>query len=265
MAQNPVSLTKGSGSRHRLRLALATIDSNFTDLYERIDEVEGGSGGGDWWPEGSKAFINFAETNRGAWTEDDGEVALSAVVGNDPDADASGFGEITAYTPANLTTDGLIVAGSMAFIGTVKDYLLAGSTVVFKIKDMKDGESSYLLALVDAAGETAVQLTARTSAEQDVRVRSFGNADPADVNGALLDGPSSENAIAATITPTRGELAVNNSSPASTVFDTTDWPLIGATPTAAMYHNESEDDVFVSLAIYDALPSTVGLQALANF
>jgi hypothetical protein len=40
MAQTAVSLPKGSGSRQRLRTALATIHANFTDLFTRVASVE---------------------------------------------------------------------------------------------------------------------------------------------------------------------------------------------------------------------------------
>jgi hypothetical protein len=266
MAQTTVSLAKGSGSRARLRTALNTIQSNFTDLYTRVTAVEGGGGGApEWVPENAIAFINFAATNRGAWTETDGDLALTAVVGSDTDANDSGFGGTTAYDPGDLTADGIITQGSMAFLGPVKALFLAGCTAVFKLKDIAADSTSYPLALVDASGETAIFVEVDTGDGNDVKIVTVAGNSTADVNATILEGADSENAIAFTLTPTRGELSVNNSAAASDTFNTSDWPTSGDVPTAAMYHNTSPDDVLVSVAIYDTLPSTAGLQALANF
>jgi hypothetical protein len=93
MAQTAVSLPKGSGSRQRLRTALNTIQENFTDLFTRVDEIEGG--GSEWMLEGSVLDLDFSgeryffETERDLDEIADGTPATVGSTGLDLRADTA--------------------------------------------------------------------------------------------------------------------------------------------------------------------------------
>jgi hypothetical protein len=265
MAQTAVSLTKGAGSRHRLRMALNTIQSNFTDLYTRVEAVEGGGGVPEWVPENAKAFINLAATNRGAWTEDDGEIALATVLGEQANIE-SGVGAETSYNSGGLVADGLINNGAVAFLGRIKDYLLEGSTVVVKTKDNGSGSITNF-GLMSATGNTGTFFGSNQGGDGNAKINDYAVYDLF-APGTPWDfsGEGSENAIAMTLVPTRSDLSVNNSVVVSENVTTASWPTSGGDVfVGAWYGNFTADEILVSVAIYDPLPSTDGLQALANF
>src|SRR5688500_17892273 len=83
------------------------------------DTPEGGEE--PWWDATSLVDIDFI--NDRAWTAADGEVAITTLVGEDPQSDLDGT--TTAWVPGALTADGYATNTKLAFIGAAKSALLA--------------------------------------------------------------------------------------------------------------------------------------------
>jgi hypothetical protein len=220
----------------------------------------------EWVPENAKSHVNFAETNRGGWNEEDGEVTITTLVGADENTE--GAWTESLYDPANLTSDGLVMTQvgrkPIALLGDLLSRVLTGATIV--VRWLQPTEStSYTLAVMDAGGADAIDWLATPG----VRVRgSSWNGDyfnSIEGAGVINSGsPTSANAFGLTLVPPtaeddgRAEFVINGSEVDSYALTTSDWP-VSAFVAAVIDLNGT----LQSITVYDPLPSTAGLAALA--
>lgn len=215
-----------------------------------------GGGAPEWVPENAKIHIDFP--NDRAWTEADGEVEINTLLGSDANTD-NGFGP-TAYDPDLLEATGYVMAGSgdaFAFIGAALTKLLSGSTVVLTWEF--SGNTASLL-LLDDSGVDAIEIVMSKEVEPDpstLSASSYGGSYSRFEQDVL--NTSGNNVFAATLTPTRAELAVNGNGPYDDDLTSADWP--DETLVCALAYT---DGTFKAITIYDALPDTTGLTGLTS-
>lgn len=221
---------------------------------------QGSSGGGgspNWWD--NTALVDMDFVNDRAWTAADGEVMISTLLGSDT---TEGAWTATDYDPADLNEDGYMSPEnqSVAFVGTAKTALLAGSTIVITLLDAVAGlpfSSSTILLMSTPDGSNALEFLW----EEDRGVRSISWV------GVLVDEGGTSvgggvNRIAITATPTRVESALNGTLVTEATIGEVDWPT--GDPTFTMALMQIYNDVRVqSVKIKAPLSDVTGLAALS--
>jgi hypothetical protein len=188
-----------------------------------------GTEGGDtpvWVLEG--AVVDIDLNNDRAWTQDSGLVAISTLLGNDPDAD-TGWGQTSAYVGANRNSDGLSLSGSeiVAYIGAAKTKLLAGATARLQWKEGSNIEGAGVLNFITSDGSFAVEWDVGLNASDDAQGSSWAGSFNSTIADILSTADGALNCAAYTTTATRGEFSVNGSAADVSVLDTDDWPGTG--------------------------------------
>jgi hypothetical protein len=211
-----------------------------------------------WVPENAKLHINFAETNRGAWTEASGEVAIDTLVGNDPLIDSEWGSGTSGYDPSDLTAAGLTTSDILGFIGEAKTRLLSGSTGVIEWLLQSEAGTADFLVFVDAVGSFNAIDFFMSRALSRMRATSSNGALSLTSNQLVLS-VGARNRIAFTATPTRLEFSVNGNAALSASLTTDDWSAEGM--IAALM--DLNADTLVTFTSYDTLPSTTGLSDLS--
>lgn len=230
--------------------------------FNPFDDEEGGEEG--WWDETALVDIDFV--NDRAWTAADGEVAISTLVGADPDSDNS-YGP-TEFLSENMEADGyhfILDSGlpqgtmSLAAIGVLETILLAGATfrVQWKWRDTGTADDT-VLALAKSDGSNVNYLWVNGVS---------GRVSFSDWNGSfeeVLDGSidldaGDHNCVAATVAGSRAEFSVNGSD-AQAVEDTFD--AIPSGTTVALL-SLAPTSVLQTLTVYTPLPDTTGLAELS--
>ena len=249
-----------------------------------------GGGGGRWagsagWhifrgfdsrsvPANAKIHIDFlgGSPQGRAWSNG-AEIAIDTLLGSDPNA-VNGRGD-TAYNPGYIGSFGYQVPSeqvdpgviiNVAFIGAARTALLDAATFVIREK-----LNSHDVTLVGTINIELLSEDGNDAAEIDVGYPAHSvsgytwNGAPAldllisnilneSANGAV-------NVLAATITSTRMDIAVNGSTAQTGTMDSSMRPP-GNPLVAAIFICDFRQAI-QSITIYDPLPSTTGLSALS--
>lgn len=223
------------------------------------DTSEGGEEPAPWWDDTALVDIDFL--NDRAWTVDDGEVAISTLLGTDATE--------VAWTPTEYSSDNLNEDGyqspsnkSAAFLGAAKTALLSGSTVIFEFKDLAAPDpapsSSELLFLTTSDASNALEFVWEEDASG---LRSISWAGALNENGGVSVS-AGINRAAMTITPTRVETALNGALVTEAVTGEDDWP--SGEPTLSLAITQIISGVRLRrLKIKDPLPDATNLAALS--
>lgn len=212
-----------------------------------VEEVPAG-----WWDENSLVDIDFV--NDRAWTAADGEVAISSLIGNDPVVD-NGWGT-SGYDPSGLNAEGYSSGDVAAFIGTLRDLLLAGSTAVIQWKRIGLGAWSFIL--MDDSGDASVG----HDIDADILGYAWGGGSTYNIDEVVGFTADAANKLAATLTPSRAELAGNGALISAESLTALDWPTSGVDELICGFISSGVHRI-QSITVYDPLPDTTGLPALS--
>lgn len=236
-------------------------------------EEEGGGGGTPAWvPANAKIHIDLVGgTPQGrAWVAGTGEVAVETLLGADPNTE--GGWDTTEYDPAALLADGygrmdgMGTALDVAVIGALRAGLLAGSTVVYQMKqiDVNTGTNNFFMLSAD--GGNAVGF-GQVFGSLNANASSWGGTFSETISGILnhvTDGTGAINKEAITLTPLRAEFAVNGSTAVAAIIGPDDFPVTGDDPIVAGLFEIAVGQALQSITLYDPLPSTSGLSELSE-
>lgn len=247
----------------------ATLLQGLNDLLAPGDLAGGGGGGLDWVPEGAVIHIDFlGGTPQGrAWTADDGEVGIETLLGSDPNTE-NGW-DITAYDELRITADGYVqydeeVGGSpLAFIGAARTLLLGAATSSYSTVNLDATLQVAISSLLflSADGNDALQLDV---SNPDTTVYAWQGAASATISGVTNDeAPGARNVLAATVTASRLEAALNGSNAVALTLTSAERPA-GNSLVAVVLDLRSSGKAIQSITIYDPLPDTTGLSELSE-
>lgn len=225
---------------------------------------EGGGGEPEWVRSGAYIDIDFigGDPQGRAYLAGTGEVDPVTLLGEDVNA---GSWEPT-YDAESITADGYYSNDSLGFIGALGAKIVAGSTVRIVLKQVvANGDTPGIIVL--SANESAYVEIDISQSSMDVISFSGTGAYSNQIDNVLdFDNPSEGaiNILAITLTPTRAEIACNNSAPIADVLTTAEFPTSGENQIVAAIWSGNELIAIQRITVYDALPSTAGLQALSQ-
>lgn len=249
---------------------LTVWQTNEEALANTSHEEEGGGGAPDWVPANAAIHIDLVGgTPQGrAWVAGTGEVAVDTLLGSDPNT-VDGWGNCT-YDPADLATDGLLTGNDVAFIGACRAALISGATFVYRFKGQQtDPGGSTYMEYLSADGEAGLEVITQIPGGGGNGSISSWNGTASAATAAVINMTAGAiNVVAATITPTRGDIALNGSAAATTPLTTDDFPTSGASPIVAVLMEITGSPTngwyWQSFTLYDPLPSTAGLSDLSE-
>lgn len=197
-----------------------------------------------------------------AWV-DGAEVPIDTLVGSDPNTSPYTGPYGTLYDPTKITADGYDNEDDyLGYIGTARDRILAGCTIVVQYKVKNDwGASPFIKMGVDhapPARDTMLNFANHSTVWLSLwaisGVNYITDCEPLTDTGDV-------NRYAMTVAGSRAELAVNGN--ASTLFSYIILPEEQPDPYIATMI-DTTGDVLQRVEIYDTLPSTDGLVALSE-
>jgi len=228
----------------------------------------------EWVPANAVIHIDLVRAFNAldaAWTAADGIVAVDTLLGED--VDASWYSE-TEYDAANLTANGYIPDNGVfpALLGAAKTNILAGSTVVIRLKQVLANPVTASVSLVLVSNDEWVSLDYITNPNTSVGVVSSLSGSINNTTTAALNlGINVLNAMACTVTSDRFDIALSGSAAVAGVLTTgseEDYSddLIEGHPLAAAMVTMGSGQFYAiqSITLYDALPSTAGLSELSE-
>lgn len=228
---------------------------SFASLEAAIDAVVA-SDTPEWVPENAVIYIDLV--NDRAWSEDDGEVAIDTLLGTDANT-VNAWGA-TSYDAGNLTADGY-VNGTVAFIGTMRSFFLAGATISTRWKSLSTDGTSFIAA-VATDGNDGIELNITTQ-NGSLSSDSFGGSLNLFYNDSVLNnGSNVVNGVAVTLVSDRLDMAANGVDAITSPLLDADRPV--ANPFTAALFVADTIMALQSITIYDALPDTTGLSALST-
>ena len=229
----------------------------------------------DWVPANAKIHIDLVGgTPQGrAWVEGTGEVAVSTVLGTDPNTE--GGWQSAEYDPAKLVANygygTANVAASpltVALIGAARALVVAGATVRVQQKRMttvlSGGTITYALASADA--NSGIQFIVNDS-PNSVKGTSWNLGYDVAITGLLNNSAGAQNVVAATFLPTRAALSNNGSSPAlSQALTPEHFPTSGDSPIVCSLFEIIPNNFLQSATIYPPQPDAAlpGLSGLSE-
>jgi hypothetical protein len=227
-------------------------------------EGEGGGGAPEWVPEDAKIHIDFI--NDRAWTEAGGLVAISTLLGTDPNTE--NVIAASVYDSELLTEYGYVQSSdaAVAFVGAAKTLLQSGSTLTISYSASTNAGSFYPLCMGSADGVSAgifvnqdypncVVVSVGDLSLTIENIVNYEVADPVVATAAI-------NRLACTYSGSRFEISMNGSNVAAGTLNLTDVPAESPIDNYSIFGNGFV--AIKSITIYDPLPSTAGLSELSD-
>lgn len=234
-----------------------------TDLHYPPPDGGGGSAP-DWVPVNAKIHIDFlGGTSQGrAWTETDGEVAIDALLGSDPDT-GNGWAA-TSYDPTKLAANGYVPTVPFALLNAARTKILLSATVVLRLMDLHGVSDAPEVVLLSASGNNTFEFISR-GGPKTFKATSWHGPLSLETAADIKQGIGLFNQYAFTLVPDRVDIVVNGGIAVTSALTVDDYPISGdMVNTSALIDLMTAQNFAIQfITLYDPLPDTTGLSELS--